>query len=137
MIGQTVAHYRVLDKLGGGGMGEVYLAEDTRLHRRVALKVLPTLVASDPEHLERFAREAKTLAGLNHPNIVTVYSVEEAGDQRLLVMELIEGRTLAALIPRGGLPRRAVLRDRHPPGRRRCPRPTPGASPIGTSSRPT
>jgi len=103
MIGQTVAHYRVLDKLGGGGMGEVYLAEDTRLHRRVAIKVLPPLVASDAEHLERFAREAKALAGLNHPNIVTVYSVEEAGDQRLLVMELIEGRTLSALIPEGGL----------------------------------
>jgi len=104
MIGQTVAHYRVLDKLGGGGMGEVYLAEDTRLHRRVALKVLPALVAADPEHLERFAREAKALAGLNHPNIVTVYSVEEAGEERLLVMELIEGRTLAALIPEGGMP---------------------------------
>jgi len=103
MIGETVAHYRVLDKLGGGGMGEVYLAEDTRLHRRVALKVLPPLMASDPEHLERFAREAKALAGLNHPNIVTVYSVEEAGDKRLLVMELIEGRTLSALIPEGGL----------------------------------
>ncbi len=103
MIGQTVAHYRVLDKLGSGGMGEVYLAEDTRLRRRVALKVLPALVAEDPEHLERFSREAKALAGLNHPNIVTVYSVEEAGDQRLLVMELIEGQTLAELIPESGL----------------------------------
>ncbi|MGD2113505.1 MAG: protein kinase, partial [Acidobacteriota bacterium] len=103
MIGRTVAHYRVLEKLGKGGMGDVYLAEDTRLHRQVAVKVLPAATATDPEHMERFAREAKTLAGLNHPNIVTVYSVEEAGDQRLLVMELIEGRTLAEVIPSGGL----------------------------------
>lgn len=103
MIGRTVAHYRVLDKLGKGGMGDVYLAEDTRLHRRVAVKVLPPATAAEPEHLERFAREAKTLAGLNHPNIVTIYSVEEEGDERLLVMELIEGRTLAEVIPSGGL----------------------------------
>lgn len=103
MIGRTVAHYRVLEKLGEGGMGDVYLAEDTRLHRRVAIKTLPPATATDPEHLERFAREAKTLAGLNHPNIVTVYSVEEAGPERLLVMELIEGQTLAEVIPTGGL----------------------------------
>jgi serine/threonine-protein kinase len=77
-IGAQIAHYRVLEKLGEGGMGEIYLAKDTHLERNVALKVLSRESAADPEGLSRFEREAKTLAALNHPNIVTIYSVEEA-----------------------------------------------------------
>lgn len=103
-IGRTLSHYRILEKLGSGGMGEVYLAEDRRLHRRVALKVLPPAMAADPERLERFTREAKAVGGLNHPNIVTVHAVEEVEGLHLLVMECVEGRTLGAVIPPGGLP---------------------------------
>jgi tetratricopeptide (TPR) repeat protein len=103
MNDRTLAHYRVIEQLGSGGMGEVYLAEDTRLHRKVALKVLPASLASDPERLERFAREAEALASLNHPNIVTVHAIEDAGGRHLLVMEYVEGHTLADEVPPGGL----------------------------------
>ena len=78
MIGTTLGHYKILDLLGKGGMGEVYRAEDTTLDREVALKVLPPDLSSDPDRLARFEREAKTLAALDHPNIVTIYSVESA-----------------------------------------------------------
>jgi serine/threonine protein kinase len=78
MIGTTLSHYRILDQLGAGGMGVVYRAEDTRLRRQVALKVLPADVAADPERLRRLQREARTLAALDHPNIVTLFSVDEA-----------------------------------------------------------
>ena len=104
MIGQSLSHYRILAKLGAGGMGEVYDADDTQLGRRVALKVLPAGPASKPEVLERFKREARSLAALNHPNIVTIYSVEEAGGHHFITMERVEGRALNELIPRGGLP---------------------------------
>ncbi len=87
MIGTTLHHYRILSKLGEGGMGEVYVAEDTKLHREVALKVLPRDMASDPERLQRFQREARAVAALNHPNIVTVYAVEEAENLHFLTME--------------------------------------------------
>ncbi len=102
MIGTTVSHYRITGKLGSGGMGEVYEAEDTELRRRVALKVLPEHLASDPERLERFKREARAVASLNHPNIVTLHSVEESDGCHFLTMELVDGKSLDALIPETG-----------------------------------
>ncbi len=103
MIGKTLGHYRITAPIGAGGMGEVYRATDTKLGRDVALKMLPADMAADPERLERFQREARTLASLNHPNIVTIFSVEESGATRFLAMELIEGETLDAVIADGGL----------------------------------
>ena len=102
--GQMLSHYRLIEKIGEGGMGEVYLAEDTRLKRNVALKVLPTEMASDPMRLERFQREAEAVASLNHPHIVTIYSVEQAGETRFLTMELVEGTSLDRQRKPGGLP---------------------------------
>ena len=102
MIGTTLSHYRITAKLGEGGMGEVYRATDTTLSREVALKVLPAELAGDPARLARFEREAKTVAALNHPNIVTLYSVEEAGGIHFLTMELVAGDTLDRQVPAGG-----------------------------------
>jgi Tol biopolymer transport system component len=104
MIGTTLHHYRIEGRLGAGGMGEVFVAEDTTLGRRVALKRLPPEMAADPERLRRFQREARAVAALNHPNIVTIYSVEEASGVHFLTMELVEGKTLSDLIPATGLP---------------------------------
>ena len=104
MIGKTLLHYNILNQLGKGGMGEVFVAMDTKLNRRVALKLLPPEMASDPSRLSRFEREAKAIAALNHPNIVTIYSVEEFEGTRFLTMELVSGKTLAELIPMQGLP---------------------------------
>ena len=87
--GQQLLHYRLVAKIGEGGMGEVYIAEDTKLRRLVALKVLPEETAADPDRRERFQREARAVAALNHPNIVTVYSVEEAEGVHFITMELI------------------------------------------------
>jgi serine/threonine protein kinase/WD40 repeat protein len=102
MIGRTLAHYEVVASLGKGGMGEVYVAEDTRLQRRVALKVLPEEMAADAERRARFEREARAVAALSHPNIVTVHSVEEADGVHFITMELVEGRTLGKMLPRNG-----------------------------------
>jgi Tol biopolymer transport system component len=104
MVGKELGHYRIVSRLGRGGMGEVYMAEDTRLDRKVALKVLPPEMADTPERRARFEREAKTIAALNHPNIVTIFSVEDVDDVPFLTMELVEGKTLTDLIPEGGMP---------------------------------
>ncbi|MBZ5498056.1 MAG: protein kinase [Acidobacteriia bacterium] len=104
MIGTTLSHYRITEKLGAGGMGEVYRAEDTNLDRPVAIKVLPDIFSGDPERLARFEREAKLLASLNHQNIAAIYGLEEAGGKRFLVLELVEGETLAQRIAKGPLP---------------------------------
>src|SRR5215210_4853526 len=102
--GTWLGHYEILSLLGAGGMGEVYRARDPRLDRDIALKILPAAVSRDPERLERFVREARAVAALNHPHIVTIYSTEEADGVRFLTMELVEGKTLDALIPSSGLP---------------------------------
>ena len=109
LVGRTLGHYEILDILGKGGMGVVYLAEDQRLRRKVALKLLPPGMSADPERLKRFQREAKTVASLTHPNVVTLHSVEEADGYHFLTMELVEGRTLNDEIPPGGLPIRRAL----------------------------
>src|SRR5262245_17078517 len=107
--GTELGPYRVLEPLGAGGMGEVYRARDTRLGRDVAIKALPAAVASDPGRLARLEREARSVAALNHPNIVTLYSIEEAGGVPFLTMEVVDGRRLDLLIAGGELPIAQVL----------------------------
>jgi eukaryotic-like serine/threonine-protein kinase len=104
LIGRTLGHYRILEKVGAGGMGEVYAAEDLKLRRKVALKVLPSNLAGDPMRRARFEREATAVAALSHPNIVVVHSVEEVEGIAFMTMELVEGKPLSALLAGGGLP---------------------------------
>jgi hypothetical protein len=104
MIGKTLSHYRILEKLGEGGMGEVYRARDFKLNREIALKVLPEVFAKDVERMARFQREAQVLASLNHPNIAAIHGLEESSGVRALVMELVQGPTLADRIAQGPIP---------------------------------
>src|SRR5215467_1395040 len=104
MIGTKLAHYEITAHLGSGGMGDVYQATDLKLGRSVAIKLLPVAFASDAERLSRFRREAQVLASLNHPNVAHIYGIEESGETRCIVMELVDGETLQARLKQGPVP---------------------------------
>src|SRR4051794_30387110 len=108
--GTLLAHYEILAFIGAGGMGQVYRARDTKLQREVALKLLPTETTADRQLRQRFEREARAVAALNHPNIVTIHSVDEVEGRLFLTMELISGQTLSEMIYRGGMPLEKLLK---------------------------
>src|SRR5882724_4230826 len=110
MSNETLGSYRLIDKLGAGGMGEVWRAEDTKLLRPVAIKILSERIASDPEWKARFLREARTIAQMNHPNIATIYAIEQEADKLFIVMEPVEGESLATILAKGRLPTAEAVR---------------------------
>src|SRR5450432_4363548 len=103
MLGKTISHYEVVEKLGAGGMGDIYKAQDRRLNRFVAIKVLSAASAGDPERRRRFIQEAQAASGLNHPNIITIHDIVNEPEGDYMVMEFVSGKTLVDLIPKGGL----------------------------------
>jgi hypothetical protein len=109
MIGQRLGHYELIEKIGAGGMGEVYRARDLKLHREVALKLLPAELAKNPEWILRLTQEARSVAGLNHPNVVTLHSIEDGGERPFITMELVSGKTLDQVIGPQGLPVETLL----------------------------
>src|SRR5215813_4390570 len=109
MIGTKLAHYEITSHIGSGGMGDVYQAKDSKLGRSVAIKFLPEAFSDDSERVVRFEREARVLASLNHPNIAAIYGLEEFSERKFLVLELVEGETLAERIARGPIPTEEAL----------------------------
>ena len=138
MIGKTLSYYRILAKLGSGGMGEVYKALDTKLGREVAIKVLPEIFSKDNERLARFEREARLLASLNHPNIATLHGFEQHDGIRFFVLELVPGNTLAELLAQpemSGYALTSLEPTRRPDGRLSPGLPGPRAAGLGRPGR--
>ena len=135
MVGQTISHYRIVEKLGSGGMGDVYLAEDVRLRRRVAVKVLAPRLVTDQERVRRFDQEARAVSALNHPNILTIYDIGQAGDVHFIATEFVAGETLRARLAGGRLSLGRCWRSPLKPAARSRRHTTLGSSTVTSSRR--